>query len=54
MKKKLVVTYEIDSEDYEDIMQEQDLTLAEALDQLMLDGELELNDIPIIDFVVED
>jgi hypothetical protein len=54
MKRKLVVTYEIDSEDYEDIMQEQDLTLEEALDQLMLDGELELNELPITDFIVED
>jgi len=54
MKKKLVVTYEIDSEDYEELMQSEDLTLEEAVNQLMDDGELELNDIPIIEFTVED
>lgn len=54
MKKKLVVTYEIDSDDYEELMQSEDLTLEEAVSQLMDDGELELNDIPIIDFTIED
>lgn len=47
MKKMLVIHYEIETEDYEDLMESDELTLDEAINQLMDDGELELNELPI-------
>lgn len=54
MKKKLFVEYEIDTDDYEEMMKQEGLTLEECVGQLMDDGELELNDIPIQTWRIED
>lgn len=54
MKKKLVVTYEIDTNDVSDVMEAEDITFEEAVDQLLTDGELELNELMILDYKVED
>lgn len=50
---KLIVTYELDIEDFAGLMEDDDLTIDEVISQLMDDGELELNEIPIIDWSVE-
>jgi hypothetical protein len=52
MKKYLTVFYEIETEDYKDLMESENLSLEEAVGQLLDDGDLELNEIPIYDWKI--
>jgi hypothetical protein len=52
MKATLIVKYELDVEDYRDLMDES-LTLNDVINDLLDDGELELNELPITDWRLE-
>lgn len=52
MKKYLTVFYEIETEDYKDLMKSENLSLEEAIGQLLDDGDLELNEIPMYDWKI--
>ena len=52
MKATLIVKYEIDVEDYRDLMSES-MSLENVISDLLDDGELELNEIPITDWRLE-
>ena len=52
MKKYLTVFYEIETEDYKDLMESENLSLEESIGQLLDDGDLELNEIPMYDWKI--
>lgn len=58
MKKHLIITYEIETEDFEDLRILDDLTLEEAVEQSLLDGNLDLENMivshEIRDIEIED
>lgn len=49
----LVVKYEIESSDFSDLMNSDGLTLEEAVSQSLDDGDLELNETPIVSWELE-
>lgn len=53
MKKKLIVHYEIETEDFKGLMNEYGMNLEEAVDQQLSDNELELNELPITHYEIE-
>jgi hypothetical protein len=54
MKKYLTVFYEIETEDYKDLMESENLSLEEAIGQLLDDGDLELNELPIYEWGISE
>ncbi len=52
MKATLIVKYELDVKDYQDLMSDS-MTLEDVISDLLDDGELELNEIPITDWRLE-
>jgi hypothetical protein len=54
MKKYLTVFYEIETEDYKDLMESENLSLEEAVGQLLDDGDLELNELPIYEWEISE
>lgn len=52
MKATLIVKYELDVKDFQDLMSDS-MTLENVISDLLDDGELELNEIPITDWRLE-